>query len=90
MEKVIIIMKDRLEKYIRKKKRDAAIKIIKDNMPTILGALAVLMMFIILKVVAKRAKKKVKTWIVDTIKENINNTKTASECADDGEYMGEK
>ena len=83
-------MKDKIEKYIRKKKRDAAKKIIKYNMPTILAVLAVLMLFIILKIVAKKAKKKAKSWIVNTIKESINNSKTACEYADGDESRGEE
>ena len=35
-------MKERIERYIRKKKREKALKLVKDNIFVILGALGIL------------------------------------------------
>ena len=40
-------MKDRIDKYIKKKKREAALKIIKDNLPAILCVLGVILALIV-------------------------------------------
>ena len=65
-------MKERIEKYIRKKRREKAIRMIKDNIFIILGVLGLIILLIILKILKKKAKKKVKAKIKETIKNGIN------------------
>ena len=66
-------MKERIEKYIRKKRREKAIKMIKDNIFIILGVLGLIILLIILKILKKKAKKKVKAKIKETIKSGIDS-----------------
>ena len=56
-------MKERIVRYIRKKKREKALKLVKDNIFVILGALGILILLIILKALKRKAKKKVKAKI---------------------------
>ena len=62
-------MKDRIDKYIKKKKREAALKIIKDNLPAILCVLGVILALIVFKIIRKKAKKKVKAKIKEARRE---------------------
>ena len=73
-------MKDRIDKYIKKKKREAALKILMDNLPAILGVLGVILLLIVLKILKKKAKKKVKA----KIKASIANRRHSDDW-DDGE-----
>ena len=66
-------MKERIEKYIRKKRREKAITMIKDNIFIILGVLGLIILLIILKILKKKAKKKVKAKIKETIKSGIDS-----------------
>ena len=66
-------MKERIEKYIRKKRREKAIKMINDNIFIILGVLGLIILLIILKILKKKAKKKVKAKIKETIKSGIDS-----------------
>ena len=66
-------MKERIEKYIRKKRREKAIKMIKDNIFIILGVLGLIILLIILKILKKKAKKKVKAKIKETNKSGIDS-----------------
>jgi hypothetical protein len=64
-------MKEQIEKYIRKKRREKIIKILKDNIFVILGAVGILILLIVLKILKKKAKKKIKAQIKDSIKKGI-------------------
>ena len=64
-------MKEQIEKYIRKKRREKIIKILKDNIFVILGAVGILALLIVLKILKKKAKKKIKAQIKDSIKKGI-------------------
>ena len=72
-------MKDRIDAYIKKKKREAALKILKDNLPLILGILGVFIALIVLGILKKRAKKKVKA----KIKESIRNRRHPDDFDDE-------
>jgi hypothetical protein len=64
-------MKEQIEKYIRKKRREKIIKILKDNIFVILGAVGILILLIVLKILKIKAKKKIKAQIKDSIKKGI-------------------
>ncbi len=78
-------MKEKIDKYIAKKRRKAIIKLIKKNLPTIFGVLAVIIILIVLKVVKKKTKKKVKAMIKDSIKKEISSLHNRDEYLDDEE-----
>ena len=80
-----VIMKDRIEKYIKKKQRERALKMLKDNIPVILGVLGLIILLIVLKILKKKAKKKVKAKIKETIKNGIENIKDKDSSSDDDE-----
>lgn len=65
-------MKERIEKYIKKKQREKAIKMLKDNIPVILGVLGLIILLVILKILKNKAK------IRKTIKREIGNIKVSA------------
>jgi len=66
-------MKERIEKYLRKKRREKAWKMLKDNIFVVLVAFGILIALIFLKVLKKKAKKKVKAKIKKSIKNGIDS-----------------
>ena len=66
-------MKERIEKYLRKKRREKAWKMLKDNIFVVLAAFGILIALIVLKVLKKKAKKKVKAKIKESIKNGIDS-----------------
>ena len=66
-------MKERLEKYLRKKRREKAWKMLKDNIFVVLAAFGIVIALIVLKVLKKKAKKKVKAKIKESIKNGIDS-----------------
>ena len=66
-------MKERIEKYLRKKRREKAWKMLKDNIFVVLAAFGIVIALIVLKVLKKKAKKKVKAKIKESIKNGIDS-----------------
>ena len=75
-------MKERIERYIRKKKREKALKLVKDNIFVILGALGILILLIILKALKRKAKKKVKAKIKSAVKEKVGSMRNKDDSSD--------
>ena len=75
-------MKEKIDSYFKKKKREMALKILKDNLPIIFGVLAFVIALIAFKIVKKKAKKKIKAKIKDAVKTEIDNIR-AQESEDD-------
>ena len=80
-----VIMKERIEKYIKKKQRERALKMLKDNIPVILGVLGLIILLIVLKILKKKAKKKVKAKIKETIKSGIDSIRDKESSSDGDE-----
>ena len=66
-------MKECIEKYLRKKRREKALKVLKDNIFVVLAAFGIVIALIVLKVLKKKAKKKVKAKIKESIKNGIDS-----------------
>ena len=83
-------MKERIERYIRKKKREKALKLVKDNIFVILGALGILILLIILKALKRKAKKKVKAKIKSAVKEKVGSMRNKDDSSDGEEAETEE
>nr|MBQ4457071.1 hypothetical protein [Clostridia bacterium] len=83
-------MKERIERYIRKKKREKALKLVKDNIFVILGALGILILLIILKALKRKAKKKVKAKIKSAVKEKVGSMRNKDDSSDGKETETEE
>ena len=66
-------MKECIEKYLRKKRREKVLKMLKDNIFVVLAAFGIVIALIVLKVLKKKAKKKVKAKIKESIKNGIDS-----------------
>lgn len=82
-------MKERIEQYIKKKQRERVLKMLKDNIPVILGVLGLIILLIVLKILKKKAKKKVKATIKETIKSGIESIRD-KESSSDGDEEAEE
>ena len=67
-------MKEKIDNYLKKKKREKIIKLLKDNIWVILGVVGVLIALIVLKILKKKAKKKIKAKIKETVRDRVNNS----------------
>ena len=75
-------MKTKIERYLRKKKRQAALKLLKDNILIVLGALGIIILLVVLKVLKRKAQKKVKAKIKSSIKEGMSSIRNTGESSD--------
>ena len=75
-------MKEKIDRYIKKKKREKIIKLLKDNRFVILGVVALLIALIVLKILKKNAKKKIKTKIKESIKNKVNSNSSLDDYTD--------
>ena len=71
-------MKEKIDRYIKKKKREKIIKLLKDNMFVILGVIALLIALIVLRILKKNAKKKIK----ESIKNKVNSNSSLDDYTD--------
>ena len=78
-------MKEQIRKYIAKKKREAALKVLKDNIFVILGALGILILLIVLKILKKKAKKKVNAKIRTSVKNKVESIRNRDQSANEEE-----
>ena len=83
-------MKERIVRYIRKKEREKALKLVKDNIFVILGALGILILLIILKALKRKAKKKVKAKIKSAVKEKVGSMRNKDDSSDGKETETEE
>ena len=83
-------MKERIERYVRKKKREKALKLVKDNIFVILGALSILILLIILKVLKRKAKKEFKAKIKGAVKEKVSRMRNKDDSSDGEETKTEE
>ena len=75
-------MKEKIDRYIKKKKREKIIKMLKENMFVILGVIAILIALIVLKILKKKAKKKIKTKIKESIKNKVDSNSSLDDSTD--------
>ncbi len=79
-------MKKKIERYIKKKRREILVKVLKDNIVVIIGALALIIALIILRIFTKKAKKKAKAKVRKSIRNWIKKTFSKDYYYDCDEY----
>ena len=72
-------MKARVDNYLKKKKREMILNIIKENIPIILAVVAIITGLITFKVLKRKAKKKVKAKIRSSIKSGVEEMRARRE-----------